>query len=72
MLKKFETVGKSLSREESKQIIGGGFASDTGFDEAGCGTGIDCTGSAVGTICGSKGTCVCESHSGGIWCNTQI
>jgi hypothetical protein len=77
MLKNFENVGTALSRNESKHIVGGtaaainlAFALDT--EEAGCGTGIDCSGCSDGDSCGSKGTCVCETHHGGTWCNTQL
>lgn len=77
MLKKFENVGTSLNRSESKNIVGGSLSAiqlmiATDTEEAGCGTGIDCSGCSDGDSCGSKGSCVCETHHGGIWCNTQL
>lgn len=73
MLKKFENVGTSLNRSESKNIVGGNLAVLTiDSEELGCGTGIDCSGCSDGDACGSKGSCVCETHHGGIWCNTQL
>lgn len=71
-MKKFETLGRSLTKDEQKKINGGDECVDCGGGgEAGCGTGISCANKAAGDSCGTK-SCICENHSGGLWCTTQL
>ncbi|WP_288073265.1 hypothetical protein [Hydrotalea sp.] len=54
---------QQLSRVEMKQIKAG--------EDFGCGTSISCDGKASGDACGTK-SCICEVHSGGLWCTSQL
>jgi hypothetical protein len=73
-MKKLQSLGRILSKDEQKRIMGGDSEYDELEDEYGCGTGISCSGKSSGDTCGTK-SCVCEKHPNGgdkLYCTTQI
>ncbi len=59
MKKKFAHLGRVLSREEAKLIVGGTAPVDEGSDASGCGSG--CSGKCITNDTKQNGTCNANS-----------